>query len=67
MNKHGKYERLIAKGDKLRKEGQKGNPIFRHGQIRNECWNCKNYPEEKSTYGAKGYYKCSYCGATMHK
>lgn len=50
---------------------KKGTPIMRHGQIRNECWNCENYSEEKNFYpdnepGQKQYYPCSHCGSAMH-
>ena len=45
---------------------RKGTPIYRFGEIRNECWNCGNYPREINPEGEKGYYECEYCGKTMH-
>jgi len=54
-----------------RPSGKQGTPITRFGQIRNECWNCDNYSEEKDFYkdnepGQKQYYPCSFCGKAMH-
>jgi hypothetical protein len=62
---------LTEKWNKFRddkfKEMKEGEPIVRHGQIRNECWKCGNYPREINPEGEKGYYKCEFCGASMHK
>ena len=61
------YEALLAKGDALRKQGQKGKPITIMGEVRNQCWNCNNFPREINPKGDKGYYKCEYCGGMMHQ
>ena len=48
-----------------------GNPIYRFGQIRNECWNCGNYTSEKNKLkkqrNQKQYYACEYCGRIGHE
>jgi hypothetical protein len=52
-------------------KNKKGKPIIRFGQIRNECWQCNNYTNEKymlpKEKGQKEYYCCNYCGAINHK
>jgi len=60
------YDALIARGKAARSVPPKGIPCYAHDQIRNQCWNCDNYPEERNPQGDKGYYTCQYCGASMH-
>jgi hypothetical protein len=58
------YEKLKQNADKAGKG--KGTPVIRFGEVRNECWNCKNFPREIKPKGSKGYYKCEFCGAFCH-
>ena len=49
---------------------EKGKPIIREGQVRNKCWNCDNYCNEKyllpKEEEQKQYYCCNHCGVIMH-